>query len=114
MRVQTTPTAPGLDDWRFIEGRWNVHHRRLVARLAGSDDWQDFAGTSELFPPDPSRIPKQTSARLTVRLAGLRVGEGGHRPSKQAPVRLPLDPHRETDPLPTWETNWEMDFTRAL
>ena len=50
MRAQTIPTAPGLDDWGFIEGRWNVQHRRLVARLAGSDEWQEFEGTSELWP----------------------------------------------------------------
>ena len=50
MRAQTIPTAPGLDDWGFIEGRWNVQHRRLVACLAGSDEWQEFEGTSELWP----------------------------------------------------------------
>jgi hypothetical protein len=32
------PTIAGLDDWSFIEGRWRVYHRRLVARLAGSDE----------------------------------------------------------------------------
>ena len=44
------PMIAGLDDWTFIEGRWRVHHRRLVARLAGSDEWQEFEGTSQLWP----------------------------------------------------------------
>jgi hypothetical protein len=45
-----TQTAAGIDDWTFLYGRWRVHHRRLVARLAGSDEWQEFEGTSELWP----------------------------------------------------------------
>ena len=31
-------------------GKWRVHHRRLVERLAGSDEWQEFEGTSEAWP----------------------------------------------------------------
>ncbi len=42
--------APGLTghehDWDWLVGRWNVRHRRLKARLAGSAEWQEFAGTS--------------------------------------------------------------------
>ena len=50
--MPTTQTAhrPELDDWSFIYGRWRVHHHRLVARLAGSNEWQDFEGTSEFRP----------------------------------------------------------------
>ena len=43
-------TIAGLDDWTFIYGSWRVHHRRLVARLAGSDEWQEFEGTSRFWP----------------------------------------------------------------
>jgi hypothetical protein len=31
-------------------GKWRVHHRRLKERLAGSDEWQEFEGTSEAWP----------------------------------------------------------------
>ncbi len=34
----------------FEFGRWNVRHRRLTRRLAGSDDWEEFVGTSETRP----------------------------------------------------------------
>ena len=51
-----TPTAPvasapstadaGLHDFDFLAGTWRVEHRRLKERLAGSTEWQEFAGTS--------------------------------------------------------------------
>jgi len=37
-------------EFDFFFGEWDVRHRRLTARLAGSDDWQDFAGTSSVRP----------------------------------------------------------------
>lgn len=30
-------------DFDFLLGRWVVHNRRLVERLAGSDEWDEFA-----------------------------------------------------------------------
>ena len=44
-------TAPaGADaavhDFDFLVGTWRVQHRRLKDRLADSDEWQEFAGTS--------------------------------------------------------------------
>ena len=36
-------------DWDFLIGRWNVKHRRLKARLAGSTEWEEFNGTSVLW-----------------------------------------------------------------
>ncbi len=35
----------GLHDFDLRVGRWQVHHRRLKERLAGSHGWQDFDGT---------------------------------------------------------------------
>jgi hypothetical protein len=32
----------GARDFDFWIGRWNVHNRRLRARLAGSDEWEEF------------------------------------------------------------------------
>jgi hypothetical protein len=39
----------GRADFDFEEGSWTVHHRRLQTRLAGADDWQDFAGTCRMW-----------------------------------------------------------------
>lgn len=38
------------DGFDFLHGRWTVHHRKLVRRLAGSNDWIDFPGTLEVRP----------------------------------------------------------------
>lgn len=35
-------------DFDFFVGKWRVHHRRLKARLAGSHEWEEFEGTSEM------------------------------------------------------------------
>lgn len=36
---------PGAGDFDFFIGRWRVSHRRLKERLAGSQEWVQFAGT---------------------------------------------------------------------
>jgi hypothetical protein len=33
-------------DWQWLVGNWDVWHRRLKERLAGSNDWEEFAGRS--------------------------------------------------------------------
>jgi hypothetical protein len=33
-------------DFDFWHGSWKVHNRRLLERLAGSDDWEEFEATS--------------------------------------------------------------------
>jgi hypothetical protein len=35
-------------DFDFLIGKWSVHHWRLKDRLAGSHEWVEFEGTSEL------------------------------------------------------------------
>lgn len=42
----TGAVPPGADGFDFLIGDWTVRHRRLTRRLAGSNDWQEFAGTS--------------------------------------------------------------------
>jgi hypothetical protein len=41
---------PGVRDFDFFVGRWQVRHRRLKQRLAGSQDWAEFKGTSVAQP----------------------------------------------------------------
>jgi hypothetical protein len=41
-----TKIQDGRRDFDFFEGRWNVLHRRLTLRGAGSDDWDEFEGTT--------------------------------------------------------------------
>ena len=36
--------APG--DFDFFLGDWNVRHRRLAQRLVGSNEWEEYAGTT--------------------------------------------------------------------
>src|SRR3954471_16753046 len=48
--VSSTTAAPGTPsaprDFDAFLGRWQVRHRRLKQRLVGSNDWEEFAGTS--------------------------------------------------------------------
>jgi hypothetical protein len=45
--MQTERTASGPpQDFDFLIGHWQVHHRRLKERLANSHEWIEFAGTS--------------------------------------------------------------------
>ena len=47
---QVTEPGPAVHDFDFYMGTWRVHHRRLKERLAGSDDWAEFEGTSRAWP----------------------------------------------------------------
>ena len=42
-----TKIQDGRRDFDFFQGRWQVHHRRLVLRGTGSDEWDAFDGTTE-------------------------------------------------------------------
>ena len=45
-------TSAGTDparDWEWLSGNWDVWHSRLKERLAGSNDWQEFAGKSAFW-----------------------------------------------------------------
>ena len=43
-----TTTTDHVHDFDFLIGKWNVHHRRLKDRLAGSHEWVEFEGTCAL------------------------------------------------------------------
>ena len=157
------PTIAGRDDFAFLSGRWNVQHRRLVARLAGSEDWQEFAGTTELWPllggagnvddnfldlpGDPYRAASLRSfdpatglwsiwwldarrpGAIDVPVVGRFVDGVGTFEADDTfegrPIRVRFRWTRTATSSPrweqafsadggaTWETNWEMDFTRA-
>ena len=47
---ETVAPSSAVHDFDFYMGKWRVHHRRLVERLAGNDEWQEFEGTSEAWP----------------------------------------------------------------
>ncbi|GLH72817.1 hypothetical protein GETHLI_13190 [Geothrix limicola] len=40
----------GSRDFDFLHGRWTVHNRRLLKRLAGSKEWVEFESTDECQP----------------------------------------------------------------
>lgn len=50
--IPGTPAAghPGARDFDFLVGRWRVSHRRLRQRLAGCTEWEEFEGTSTMWP----------------------------------------------------------------
>lgn len=40
----------GAEGFDFLHGAWNVRHRKLRNRLAGSREWFEFPGTMEVRP----------------------------------------------------------------
>jgi hypothetical protein len=44
--MATSNTESTANDFDFFVGRWTVHHRRLKERLVGSEQWEEFGGTS--------------------------------------------------------------------
>ncbi|MFJ4563561.1 hypothetical protein ACIP4U_07540 [Streptomyces caelestis] len=44
----STPSTrkPGIGDFDFLVGTWDVTNRRLVAPLTGSPEWDEFPGTA--------------------------------------------------------------------
>lgn len=40
----------GNRDFDFLHGRWRGHNRRLVKRLAGCTEWQEFEATVDCHP----------------------------------------------------------------
>jgi hypothetical protein len=54
-RTGSNAAATGVEldkharDWDWLVGNWDVWHRRLKDRLAGSNDWEEFTGKSALW-----------------------------------------------------------------
>ena len=73
-----------LHDWDFLVGRWNVWHRRLKARLAGSTEWQEFAGTCVNWPTlggkgnaddNVIELPGGTYCAVSIRALDAKAGQ---------------------------------------
>ncbi|HEY0681325.1 MAG TPA: hypothetical protein VGD45_03245 [Steroidobacter sp.] len=47
--ASTRDLASHAHDWDWLIGDWDVWHRRLKDRLAGSNEWQEFNGKSALW-----------------------------------------------------------------
>lgn len=78
----TTQEPPGLHDFDFLAGEWTVRNRRLVARHAGSDQWDEFSGHAVVRPllnglanVDEFRFPTQGFAGSTLRVLNRETGE---------------------------------------
>ncbi|SFR86028.1 hypothetical protein SAMN05216570_0071 [Dyella sp. OK004] len=48
MKPATSGSGPA-HDFDFFLGNWRVHHRRLRQWLVGSNDWEEFEGTSRCW-----------------------------------------------------------------
>jgi hypothetical protein len=156
--------SPGHEhDWDWMIGRWTVTHRKLKARLAGSDAWAEFDGTTEFWPTlgglgniddnllhDPSGAYRAVTLRAFDPVAGhwliwwqdarspsdlgapvagvFRDGVGtfmGDDTLAGKPIKVSFiwSGTRTASPMweqafsadggKTWETNWQMRFSRA-
>jgi len=41
-------TQDPTNDFDFLAGSWNIHHRRLKQRHVGSSEWDEFSGISQV------------------------------------------------------------------
>jgi hypothetical protein len=49
MTASDPQIARHAHDWEWLVGSWDVWHRRLKERLAGSNEWDEFAGKSVMW-----------------------------------------------------------------
>lgn len=72
------------NDWRWLLGNWDVRHRRLKERLAGSSEWEEFGGKSALWlamnglatiDDNIVEIPSGTYRGLTLRTFDARTNK---------------------------------------
>ena len=74
----------GWQDFDFFHGKWRVAHRRLVERLAGSTDWQEFGGICVCHPTLGGRgnfddnvldLPDGQYRAMTIRAFDIAAGQ---------------------------------------
>jgi len=80
--LQADADHDGRRDFDFFAGRWTVVHRRLKLRGAGSDQWDEFPGTTEcrllmggLCNADENDMPTRGFQGLTFRTFDLERRE---------------------------------------
>jgi hypothetical protein len=86
-------TQDPTNDFDFLAGSWNIHHRRLKQRHVGSSEWDD-----EFFGDD-------TDQGLPIKVR--------YRWRRQGTDKAHWDQAFSWDGGETWETNWTMAFNRA-
>ncbi|HEV8388270.1 MAG TPA: DUF1579 domain-containing protein [Dongiaceae bacterium] len=76
--------AIDVHDWDFLVGRWTVRHRRLKARLAGSTEWEEFAGSCVNWPTlggqgnvddNVIELPSGTYCAMGIRALDSKAGQ---------------------------------------
>ncbi len=76
-------TTAGPPDFDFLVGEWRVHHRRLKERLANSNTWEEFQGSSRMvkilggfgtFDDNWIGLPGGAYAGATVRVFDPKAG----------------------------------------
>lgn len=97
------------NDFDFLHGTWEVAHRRLVTWLVGGDEWEQFAGTNVshgffdgagIFYGDDTHDGRLVRVRFIW--------------SHITPTSARWEQAFSVDGEQTWETNWVMEFTRAV
>ena len=48
--MATTARRDGRHDFDFLHGSWRIVNRRLVSRLTGSDEWDEFTASATCRP----------------------------------------------------------------
>jgi hypothetical protein len=107
-------TVPGLHDFDFLFGRWQVHHRKLKHRLVNSHEWIEFEGTLFCQPlmggyanvdDTVFEVPGGTYRGVATRSFDAKTGQGARAPSpSESPLILLLRAgrrflHRRSRPL---------------
>jgi hypothetical protein len=123
----------GVHDFDFLFGDWQVHHRRLKIRLAGSTEWIEFDGTQSTRPALDGAgnvsenwfdVPRGAYRGVSVRSFDAKSGQwaiwwlDGRDPVRYIWSHItPTSAHWEQAFSPdggkSWETNWVSDFKRA-
>ena len=50
MQAQLGSETDGARDFDFLTGRWRIHNRRLMERLKGCTEWEEFEAVSQARP----------------------------------------------------------------
>jgi hypothetical protein len=95
--------VPGLHDFDFLVGHWQVHHRKLKQRLANNHEWIEFEGTlvsqplmggyanvdDDVFEGSGRHLSRRSSAFVRRQVAAMvdLVDRQSHAPGAPGPAR---------------------------